>query len=76
MDVKTGSVSPVRHSISDLAHQLHLSDLVVSVDLAIAEFTDLLKTWREVQAEKAAGKALDMRKQWHPLYVDETAWAP
>jgi hypothetical protein len=49
---------------------------VVSVDLAIAEFKDLLKTWRLVQADKAAGKALDMRKRWHPLYVDETAWAP
>ncbi len=75
--MKLGGVNPVRHSISDLAHQLHLSDLVVSVDLALAQYTDLLATWRAVQAEKAAGKeALAMRKHWHPLYVDETAWAP
>lgn len=71
-----GGVNPVRHSISDLAHQLHLSDLVVSVDLALAEYKDLLSTWRAVQAEKQAGKELNMRAQWHPLYVDETAWAP
>ena len=76
VDSKLGSRSPMKMSISDLSHQLHVGDLVLNQEALLEEFQGLLETWREVREAMDKGEKVNMREKWHPLYVDEKPWAP
>jgi hypothetical protein len=77
VDSHTGSANPVKHEIADLAHQLHVSELVLNVDAAVAEFKDLLEEWRRVNTKlRVTKEPVSMIEHWHPLFVTEDVWKP
>jgi len=74
MDSHTGPVSPVRHAIAGLTHQLNPgSNLELNVSAAAALLDEVVAKWREVRAAAKAGP-VSMRAHWHPLYVSEDQW--
>ena len=77
VDSHTGSESPVKHEIADLAHQLHVSELVLNVEATVAEFKELLEEWRVVNTKLRVEKVpVRMIEHWHPLFVTEDVWKP
>jgi len=84
VDSHTGHANPVKHDIADLAHQLHVSDLVLNVEAAMAEFTELVEEWKSVNRKlRVTKEPIRMREHWHPLYVStkpggdpEDIWKP
>ena len=58
-------------TISDLAHQLHVSDLVLNQEELVKEFKGMVDTWKEVRAAMDKKQPVSMRSKWHPLYVEE-----
>lgn len=66
MDSLLGHANPVGHSISDLAHQLHINIAEVNMTAVGLELDSLLAKWRWVRSELDAGRAVDMTKHWNP----------
>ena len=66
VDSALGHANPVGHNIADLAHQLHVGDLVLNMSAMELEFDDLIAKWRWVQGEFEAGRAVDMTRHWNP----------
>jgi hypothetical protein len=74
LDCERGAFSPIKHSVSDLAHQLHIGELRVDAAAVAAEVDAALAVWRSVRARRAAGERVDLRSEWHPLYTGEEQW--
>jgi hypothetical protein len=61
----------MKMTISDLAHQLHVSDLVLNQEKLLEEYKSMVETWKEVRAAVDKKQHVSMRSKWHPLYVAE-----
>ena len=69
VDSAKGRANPVGHNIADLAHQLHVGNLVLNMSAIAGELDELVAKWRWVRDELAAGRAVDMTKHWNPHLV-------
>jgi len=71
VDSALGPKDPMKMTISDLAHQLHVSDLVLNQEKLLEEYKSMVETWKEVRAAVDKKQHVSMRSKWHPLYVAE-----
>ena len=69
VDSLKGRANPVVHNIADLAHQLHVGNLVLNMTAIAAELDETVAKWRWVRDELAAGRGVDMTKHWNPHLV-------
>jgi hypothetical protein len=69
VDSLLGRANPVGHNIADLAHQLHIGNIVLNMSAITVELDELVAKWRWVRDELAAGRSVDMTKHWNPHLV-------
>ncbi len=66
MDSEEGRENPINHNIADLAHQLHIGNLLLNMTALEFELDDLIGKWRWVRSELNAGRPVDMTRHWNP----------